>query len=256
LAQDVASGEGGALVRLGANGILALVRSDSVGALTAALGVAESPFRVDAGDPDVQGTARMVLFMVTPKRVSSLRDSFVPGFRRFLKTEEGMPRLLAAESPGHVRELRRMMELDVREHLLVEDSLEPLQYRIYPETPVREAAELMVRRELHAVPVVGEDLGVLGIISVGDALENLLPTTGPEGERGEGGEVPDELTARDIMTRTVLCVSEDESLLTAGKLMVNRDVEQLPVVREGELIGFVTRAAILKRIVDLLPEGH
>jgi CBS domain-containing protein len=28
--------------------------------------------------------------------------------------------------------------------------------------------------------------------------------------------------------------------------MVNRDVDQLPVVREGELIGFLTRDAILK----------
>jgi CBS domain-containing protein len=48
------------------------------------------------------------------------------------------------------------------------------------------------------------------------------------------------------MTRTVLCVSEDQSLLEAANLMVNRDVEQLPVVREGELIGFLTRDAILR----------
>jgi CBS domain-containing protein len=48
------------------------------------------------------------------------------------------------------------------------------------------------------------------------------------------------------MTRTVMCVSEDQNLLEAANLMVNREVEQLPVVREGELIGFLTRESILR----------
>ena len=50
------------------------------------------------------------------------------------------------------------------------------------------------------------------------------------------------------MTRTVLCVSEDQGLLDAANMMVNRDVEQLPVVREGELVGFVTRDSILRTL--------
>jgi CBS domain-containing protein len=31
-------------------------------------------------------------------------------------------------------------------------------------------------------------------------------------------------------------------------MMVSRDVEQLPVVREGELIGLITRDAILRAL--------
>ena len=54
------------------------------------------------------------------------------------------------------------------------------------------------------------------------------------------------LRARDVMTRSVLCVSEDQSLVDAATMMVNRGVDQLPVVREGELVGFLTRDAILR----------
>jgi CBS domain-containing protein len=50
------------------------------------------------------------------------------------------------------------------------------------------------------------------------------------------------------MTRSVLCVSEDQALSEAANMMVNRDVEQLPVVREGELVGFVTRESILRAL--------
>jgi CBS domain-containing protein len=50
------------------------------------------------------------------------------------------------------------------------------------------------------------------------------------------------------MTRSVLCVSEEQALSEAANMMVNRDVEQIPVVREGELVGFVTRDSILQAL--------
>ena len=48
------------------------------------------------------------------------------------------------------------------------------------------------------------------------------------------------------MTRTVMCVSEEQSLIEAASIMVNRDVEQLPVIREGQMVGFLTRVQVLR----------
>jgi predicted transcriptional regulator len=53
-----------------------------------------------------------------------------------------------------------------------------------------------------------------------------------------------------------MCVSEDQALTEAANLMVNRDVEQLPVVREGELIGFVTRDSILGALYGALESDN
>jgi len=137
------------------------------------------------------------------------------------------------------------MDLDRKAHLLVESALEPVRYRVYPATPLSEVVDLIVRSEVRALPVVGENFEVLGIITSGDALDQVLRDRPAE----EAGEAPSgALAARDVMTRTVLCVSETQQLIDAGRMMVSRGVDQLPVVREGELIGLITRDAILRAL--------
>lgn len=128
------------------------------------------------------------------------------------------------------------------EALRVEHAVSAISYRIFADTPFYEALDLMIRRGLHAVPVVGEEYEVLGIITTGDALDALLKG-GPRSDGAIGGA---DLVAREVMTRTVLCVSEDQLLMEAAQMMANRDVEQLPVVRDGALIGFLTRDSLLR----------
>lgn len=131
------------------------------------------------------------------------------------------------------------------DELRVEGAITAVKYRVYPETPFHEVLDLMVRRGLHAVPVVGEDYEVLGIITTGDALHAVLKR-GASAKRDAAEDAA--MAARDIMTRTVLCVSEDTLLAEAAQMMANRDVEQLPVVRDGALVGFLTRDAVLKAL--------
>ena len=125
--------------------------------------------------------------------------------------------------------------------LLVEDALKRAQYQVCPDTPLAEVVDLMVRRAVRAVPVVGEQYEVLGIITSGDALDSVLNELPVAPDR-------EELLARDVMTRAVLCVSEDQPLVEAANTIVNRDVEQLPVVRDGQFVGFVTRGTILRTL--------
>lgn len=45
---------------------------------------------------------------------------------------------------------------------------------------------------------------------------------------------------RDWMTRDVVTVSPDTTILEAGQLMVDRTIRRLPVVEEDKLVGIVT----------------
>lgn len=195
-----------------------------------------------------EGSAQAVILVLTPGRPGAARHQLVPPLVRALKAHGGIGPALQAPEPRARELLRELLDVEFRPRLLVEDAVVPVQYRVYPSTPFAEVVDLMVRREVHAVPVIGERYEVLGIVTTGDALEDILHRGRPgDGEQGKR-RPPDELTARDFMKRSVLCVSEDQPLVDAANMMVNRDVEQLPVVRDGELVGFVTRKSILRSL--------
>jgi CBS domain-containing protein len=118
--------------------------------------------------------------------------------------------------------------------LRVADAVVPLDFHVSPDDSLSEILDRMAGRGVSAVAVVGDAGHVLGILTAGDALRLLLK----EGRQST-------VAARDVMTRTVLCVTEEEELLDAARVMVQRNLRQLPVVREGTILGFVTRESAL-----------
>ena len=236
-ARDVAFGSRGEVLRLHSLMVGVVVEQEGLTRPLAFLGISPSGFRVTAEGKETPGEAQALLLILVPGRSSSFRARVVPELRRFFSDEVRVGALLEADTPEEVLAVPGLAALEFPEHATVAEALDPVQYRVYPETPVEELVGLMIRRELHAVPVVGEGYEVLGIVTTGDLLRHLLARSRKEEER-EG-------TARDVMTRTVLCVSEDQELREVSQLMVNRDVEQLPVVRDGQLVGFITRDTAL-----------
>ena len=84
---------------------------------------------------------------------------------------------------------------------------------------------------------------------------NIVAPAAPDGlsiaDDSEGAAIEfavGQLTVRDIMSRSVMCISEDQGLAEVASVMVNKDVERLPVVHEGKLTGFLTRGDILRKL--------
>lgn len=204
----------------------------------AGLLVAPEPLSSDGGD-----TTRLMVAL-RPDRAGQIGEEA----RRRIEAVLGLPEveaaLLTAESADRVLGLPALMDLELVRATRVRDALTPMSYRIYPDTPLSEIADLMARKSLAAVPVVGEGLQVLGIITSGDALARVL-----ESRSGRTGST-DKVQARDVMSRAVLCVTEDQDLADAAAMMAKRQLAQLPVVREGEMVGFLTREAALRALVS------
>ena len=247
VAFDLAARSAGDVARVHEQVVVVLAQEDTLESISAVLVVSHQPFVVEGGDDGRPTTARVVILLVTPRRFATLKHQMLPALVRFFREEERAGPLVAARSVEAVRALKGLMEIELHERLLVEDVLSPLQYRVYPDTPYTEVVDLMVRRGLQSVPVVGEDYEFLGIITTGDAMKHVVAKTQTE-EAGDPQDHahPEEATAREIMTRSVMCVSEDQSLMEAAFIMVNRDVEELPVIREGEMVGFLTRGEVLR----------
>lgn len=140
---------------------------------------------------------------------------------------------------------KSFLESNIESTVRVEHVMEPLTYRIYPDTPVGEVQHLLLRRRIDAVPVVGEQHELLGLITADDVLRHILPSRDggpPSGRRG--------LVARDLMTRSVLCVSEREDLGAASRSLISRRMSQLPVVVDGRLVGFLPAETVMRAFAE------
>jgi len=119
-----------------------------------------------------------------------------------------------------------------------------------PDTPLAEVADMVVRRRLRAIPVIDEDGHVLGMITDRQVMMHFLPALeDPDAGKPGRSHVFREGTVRDVMERTVMCVNETEGLGDVVRLMLDKEIERLPVVSEGVLSDFLTRGDIIRRLL-------
>jgi CBS domain-containing protein len=57
----------------------------------------------------------------------------------------------------------------------------------------------------------------------------------------------------DVMTRDPVAVREDDDLETVVELMERRRVKRFPVMRDGKIVGIVSRANLMRALVGLAP---
>ena len=223
------------VVHVGDHVLLPHLRTDAVDRLIVAIGVAERPLQMRPAAE--RGDEQVVVLVLAPFEASNHYLQMVAALARVLRQEGTVERLVAARSPQEVMELSDLRELTVQPRLAVRDVMTPRVYRVFPETPVREILDLMGRHQLKAVPVVGEKREVLGVVTDRDVLR-----PGPDDKALYA------TTVREIMSRSVMCVSEDQPLSEVVSTMINKDVERLPVVHEGRLTGFLSRADVLQKL--------
>ncbi len=129
-----------------------------------------------------------------------------------------------------------------------------------PNTSVREIASLLHRRRISAVPVVDAHEHLLGIVSEGDLIRR--PEIGTERHsswwlrlladpqesamayvKSHGGQ------ASDVMTREVISVGENAELDDVAETLEKHRIKRVPVLRDGKLVGIVSRADLLHGLV-------
>lgn len=233
--------------------VLPHYRSSAVPELTLALGIA--PERLEPGEPGVEVKPRIVALILAPQDAASLYLQTTSTLARLLRQPNIVDRLAEQPDAESVLALPELQGLRVQPSLTVRDVMIHRVHTVPPDTTIRKTLDLMLRRRLHAVPVVGEKGEVLGMVTAADLMRVLLPHIPREGDengtsredRGNG-DAPGARPVRDIMTRSVLCVSEDLAVSEAASMMINKDVEQIPVVQAGTITGMVTRADIIRKL--------
>lgn len=126
---------------------------------------------------------------------------------------------------------------------------------VTPSTPLKDAARLLVERRISGVPVVDGGT-VVGVLSEADVLEKERGGRLPQ-RRGalarlldrNGSPEPLKLEARtvgDAMSSPAITVEPEWTIPSAAERMLESGINRLPVVRQGRLVGIVTRADLVR----------
>jgi len=226
-------------------------RTDAVPALVVALGIADSP--IAGGDREPSGRdgadPRMILLIVAPPRDNATYLQTVAAFARALARAELAEALLAARSPAEVLALPALREVELEGQLLVRDLMRAQVVSLRPDDSLEHAARLMQDHGVDVLPVVGDAGQLVGLLSHRELLRLVVPAYLPRVTAAGPSPDPRSARVRDAMSRSVLCVSEDQSLADAAHLLATKDVERVPVVKDGVLRGFVTRADLVRRLL-------
>jgi CBS domain-containing protein len=117
---------------------------------------------------------------------------------------------------------------------------------VAPDTHLKEVADLLVRHEVSAVPVV-DDGALVGIVSEADLVPlELAPD--PRAHLAPVREPPPGVprVVAEVMTREVVALPEGADAAEAGRLMLERRIKSIPVVQGRRVVGIVARRDLLK----------
>jgi CBS domain-containing protein len=144
--------------------------------------------------------------------------------------------------------------------MLAKDVMTSPVLTVKADVPIKDVARLLLERHISAVPVVDEGGLLIGVVSEGDLMRRpesgterhpswwLSLLSDPEDEARQYLKSHG-MRAGDVMTRHVVTVPEDTPLHDIADLLERHRIKRVPVVREGKVVGIVSRANLLQALV-------
>ncbi|MBN1831968.1 MAG: CBS domain-containing protein [Deltaproteobacteria bacterium] len=106
-------------------------------------------------------------------------------------------------------------------------------------TNIRHVMKLLSENRVTGLPVVSEDMSLLGIVTEKDILEVLL----------YGKDIKSK-TAGDLMATDIVSFEEDEDLMTIFRTLVEGNFRRVPILSDGKLMGIISRTDIINFLAE------
>ncbi|MBN2403392.1 MAG: CBS domain-containing protein [Spirochaetes bacterium] len=102
----------------------------------------------------------------------------------------------------------------------------------------KDAIKLILDKRISGIPIVSDDMTLLGIVTEKDLLQLSFYDSA------------DEVTVGDIMTRDVVSMDEKTDLLEISEFFLNNNYKRLPITSSKKLVGIISRKDMLKYILN------
>jgi CBS domain-containing protein len=138
-----------------------------------------------------------------------------------------------------------------------------------PEDTIFDVAKALSKYNITGAPVL-EDDKLVGVISVTDIIKHMKTKLPKEKISGEVHHLSimfanllkeqfdfktdlkniGFIKVRDLMSTDVISISPNETLIDAANLMEKNDIDRLPVVEDGKLLGIISRIDLVKALLE------
>ncbi|MBI2084386.1 MAG: CBS domain-containing protein [Candidatus Aenigmarchaeota archaeon] len=154
---------------------------------------------------------------------------------------------------------------------LVKDYMKTRVKKVRPRDSIFKAAETLAKYHISGAPVV-TGRKVVGILTEADIIKfmkvdlakthnelaaephslSIVLLTLLKGEIDIKREIErmSKLLVKDFMSKDVISIGPDESVLEAANLLDKHQIDRLPVIDTGRLVGIVSRADLIKALLD------
>jgi CBS domain-containing protein len=136
---------------------------------------------------------------------------------------------------------------------------------VKPHSSVRQLAKLLLQHRISAVPVVDDAGKIVGMVSEGDLLHRV--EAGTEQQRSWwllGFAEEEKLAAEyakahahkisDVMTQNVIAATPETPLHEIAALLEKNSIKRVPIVKDGQLVGIVSRANLVQAVASTRKE--
>ena len=131
--------------------------------------------------------------------------------------------------------------------MLAKDLMTGTVTTLHPDTTVGQALEILVKHGISGVPVV-EDGRIFGVLTEEDLLlyyeypDEFHPDTPIRSAKVLGA---------GLVTRSVISVTPETQAADVATLFIGRKIKRVPVVKDGKLLGILSRRDLLKGLLEL-----
>jgi len=134
---------------------------------------------------------------------------------------------------------------------------------VSPGHNIRHAARIMFNSRVSGLPVLDSDGALVGMLTEGDLMVrcelggHFLPLDQqdvPEAQRMRNLVKRIAWSVADVMTSPVTVAQENTSLADIAALFLRDRIKRVPILRNGQVVGIVSRRDLLRGIASTRPE--
>jgi CBS domain-containing protein len=139
-------------------------------------------------------------------------------------------------------------------------------FSVHPEDSILQAGELMLQHNISGLPVVDFDGRVVGVVTerdfmrcaaaCGDVRPRWLEVFIGRTQLNDGAAQRCESRIADVMTRNPVTATEEMPIEDVVRLMDTHRFKRMPIVRDGRLVGIISRIDLMRALVRSINAGH